>query len=133
MLANGVLHRHQAPAGRVAQATQARPRPAGGIPCERLRGARGARARGRAGRARTDRIHGVRVKGTGMSAIRVGVVAPSSAVGRVELANGVARLRAAGLDVTVHSQCARLHYTFAGTDDERAAALFAYAVDPAID
>lgn len=62
-----------------------------------------------------------------MNRIRAGVVAPSSAVGRVELANGVARLRAAGLDVTVHPGATDLHYTFAGTDEARAGALYEYA------
>jgi muramoyltetrapeptide carboxypeptidase len=68
-----------------------------------------------------------------MGRVRVGIVAPSSAVGQVELGNGVARLREGGFDVVVHPKCARLHYTFAGADRERAEALFGYARDPNVD
>src|SRR5437870_217020 len=68
-----------------------------------------------------------------MHGIQVGVVAPSSAVGQVELGKGVERLRAAGLDVRVHPSCAAIHHTFAGTDEQRAGALYEYACDPAID
>jgi muramoyltetrapeptide carboxypeptidase len=65
--------------------------------------------------------------------MRIGVVAPSSAVGQVELANGAAHLRAAGFEVVVHPQCAGLCYTFAGADAERAQALYDFATDPGID
>jgi muramoyltetrapeptide carboxypeptidase len=65
--------------------------------------------------------------------MRVGVVAPSSAVGQVELANGAAHLRAAGFEVVVHPQCAGLHYTFAGADADRARAFFDFAMDSSID
>src|SRR5258706_12862328 len=65
--------------------------------------------------------------------MRIGIVAPSSAVGQVELNNGVEHLRAHGFEVVIHPNCARLHYTFAGTDAERAQALYDFAADPMID
>src|SRR5882672_7209077 len=65
--------------------------------------------------------------------MRIGIVAPSSAVGQVELNNGVAHLRSHGFEVAVHPQCSRLHYTFAGTDAERAQAFYDFAADSAID
>jgi muramoyltetrapeptide carboxypeptidase len=45
----------------------------------------------------------------------------------VELAAGVERLRPEGFDVRVHAQCARQHFTFAGTDQERSGAFVEYA------
>jgi muramoyltetrapeptide carboxypeptidase len=51
----------------------------------------------------------------------------------VELESGVARLRDAGLSVQVHEQCSRQHFTFAGTDSQRAEAFFEYATSPDID
>jgi muramoyltetrapeptide carboxypeptidase len=65
--------------------------------------------------------------------MRIGIVAPSSAVGQVELATGAAHLRSAGLEVVVHPQCSGLHYTFAGADADRAKAVYDLATDPSID
>src|SRR4051794_1656528 len=65
--------------------------------------------------------------------MRIGIVAPSAPVGQVELANGVARLREAGLDVVVHPQCADQHFVFAGTDAQRAKAFYEFATDNRID
>ena len=65
--------------------------------------------------------------------MRLGIIAPSSAVGQVELANGAAHLRSAGFDVVLHSHCAGLHYTFAGPDADRAKAFYDFATDSSID
>lgn len=67
----------------------------------------------------------------------IGIVAPSSRVSAVELELGVARIRSArvkseGFEVRVHPQCRKGHLFFAGTDEQRAQALFDYAMDPAI-
>ncbi|MEO5968896.1 MAG: LD-carboxypeptidase [Bdellovibrionia bacterium] len=61
---------------------------------------------------------------------RIGVVAPSSKVPRVELKLGVERIREEGFKVDIHSQCYLSHLFFAGTDEERAAAFFEYAKCP---
>ena len=65
--------------------------------------------------------------------MRIGIIAPSSPCGQVELELGVERLARDGFDVIVHPQCARRHFTFAGTDDERAGALCELAYDGDID
>jgi muramoyltetrapeptide carboxypeptidase len=65
--------------------------------------------------------------------MRVGIVAPSSPCGQVELELGVERLAREGFDVIVHPQCARRHFTFSGSDDERADALCELAYDADID
>lgn len=62
--------------------------------------------------------------------MRIAIVAPSSVVPPVELDMGVARLREAGLDVFVHPQCRARHFTYAGTDAQRADAFFEVASDP---
>jgi len=64
---------------------------------------------------------------------RIGIIAPSSPCGQVELELGVERLAREGFDVIVHPQCARRHFTFAGSDDERAGALCELADDADID
>lgn len=64
--------------------------------------------------------------------VRIGVIAPCSVVPAVELSQGIERLRQAGLDVRVHEQCAHQHFTFAGTDEQRATALLEYARSPEI-
>jgi muramoyltetrapeptide carboxypeptidase len=68
-----------------------------------------------------------------MEPMRVGIVAACSAVGQVELALGTEMLRESGFEVKVHPQCARQHFTFAGTDEERAEAFYEYAIDDGID
>ena len=60
--------------------------------------------------------------------IRIAVVAASSAVPQVELAMGVAHLRAAGMIVDVQSNCASQSFVFAGNDHERAESFFAAAM-----
>jgi muramoyltetrapeptide carboxypeptidase len=67
------------------------------------------------------------------SVISVGVVAPCSPVGQVELGFGVEFLRESGFEVTLHPQCAAQHFVCAGTDTQRAQALLDYALDPEID
>jgi muramoyltetrapeptide carboxypeptidase len=67
------------------------------------------------------------------SPVRVGVVAPCSPVGQVELGFGIEVLREAGFEVKVHPQCAKQHFVCAGTDQERAEAFFEYAYDPEVD
>jgi muramoyltetrapeptide carboxypeptidase len=62
---------------------------------------------------------------------KIAVVAVSSVVPRLELDAGVARLRAEGFDVTPHAQCLARHFTYAGTDTERATALWEAATGPA--
>lgn len=63
----------------------------------------------------------------------VGIFAPSSPVGSVELGAGVAFLRDQGFKVTVHPQTKAESFIFAGTDDARAGALYELAMDPKID
>jgi muramoyltetrapeptide carboxypeptidase len=65
--------------------------------------------------------------------MRIGIVAPSSPCGQVELELGIERLAGEGFDVVVHPQCAGQHFTFAGSDDDRAAALWELANDKDID
>ena len=65
--------------------------------------------------------------------MRIGVVAPASPVGQIELSAGVEHLRKLGLDVKVHPQTAKQHFIFAATDLERAEAFYEYATDPSID
>lgn len=65
--------------------------------------------------------------------MRIGVVAPASPVGQIELNAGVEHLRKLGLDVKVHPQTAKQHFIFSGTDKERAEAFYEYASDPSID
>jgi muramoyltetrapeptide carboxypeptidase len=61
---------------------------------------------------------------------RIGIIAPSSKVPRVELKLGVDRIRLEGFRVQVHSQCYKSHLFFAGKDEERAKAFFEYAKSP---
>ena len=61
--------------------------------------------------------------------MEVAVVATSSQVPPVELEMGVALLREAGFGVRVYPQCRARHFTYAGTDDERAGAFFDAATD----
>lgn len=65
--------------------------------------------------------------------MRVGIVAPSSVTGQVELDLGLEFLRAAGFDVLRHPQCGASHFTFAGSDDERARAIWEMASDDSIE
>jgi muramoyltetrapeptide carboxypeptidase len=69
--------------------------------------------------------------------MRIAVVAPSSRFDDwQEVASGVAALAAArhpGVEVHFHPQCGKVHHHFAGTDDERAAALIEVANDPSFD
>ena len=68
-----------------------------------------------------------------MKPISVGIVAASSTVPKVEFEIGVEHLRAAGFEVTTHPQVLEQHFTFAGTDERRAQAIYEYATDPNID
>jgi muramoyltetrapeptide carboxypeptidase len=61
---------------------------------------------------------------------RIGIIAPSSKVPRIELKLGLEKIREEGFKVDVHPQCYKSHLFFAGTDQERAAAFFQYAKSP---
>lgn len=63
---------------------------------------------------------------------RIGIVAPSSAVPKVELILGVEKISKAGFEVQVHPQCFKKHLYFAGSDLERAQAFYEYALDPSL-
>lgn len=63
---------------------------------------------------------------------RLGIFAASSVVPMVEFERGVNHLRASGFEPIVHPQVSRHHFTFAGTDEERAAAIVEYAFDPTL-
>jgi len=65
--------------------------------------------------------------------ICIGVTTASSVVGQIELAIGVEHLRNCGFDVRLHEQCAECSFLFAGTDEQRAAAFYEYAMNPEID
>jgi muramoyltetrapeptide carboxypeptidase len=64
--------------------------------------------------------------------LKIGIFAASSAVPMFEFERGVNHLRASGFDPIVHAQVPAQHFTFAGRDDERAAAIYEYATDPTI-
>lgn len=64
---------------------------------------------------------------------RIGVFAPASPVGEHELAMGVAFLRGQGFEVRVHDQARAVDFIHAGTDTQRADALWELANDEAID
>jgi|GEM_PF-216686 len=64
---------------------------------------------------------------------RVGIVAASSVVPSLELEIGTAYLRDHGFAVRVHPQVFDQHFTYAGSDQSRATALFEYANDPSLD
>src|SRR5436190_10140741 len=66
-------------------------------------------------------------------AIRVGVVAASSVVPSLEFELGIEHLRSLGYDVTVHPDVLAQHFTFAGTDEQRATALFEFGRDSRFD
>src|SRR4051812_41762156 len=59
-----------------------------------------------------------------MASIKVGVVATSSVVPPVELELGVEKLKESGLDVRVHPCCLKQYLTYAGNDQQRAAAFW---------
>src|SRR4051812_48362014 len=64
--------------------------------------------------------------------MRVGIFAGSSVVPAFEFERGVQHLRARGFDPVVHEQVLTQHFTFAGNDEARAAAIYSYATDPTI-
>src|SRR5260221_7836802 len=68
-----------------------------------------------------------------MANASIALVAASSVVPRLDLQAGVDRLRAAGLDAVIHPQCFETHFTYAGTDQQRAAALWEVANDDRFD
>jgi muramoyltetrapeptide carboxypeptidase len=65
--------------------------------------------------------------------LRVGIVAASSCVPQVEFQMGLQKLHDAGLQTVVHDQCHSQSFTFAGTDEERANAIWEMATDESID
>ncbi|HEY1683277.1 MAG TPA: LD-carboxypeptidase [Tepidisphaeraceae bacterium] len=64
---------------------------------------------------------------------QIGIFAPSSVVGLVELNFGIESLREHGFAVKVLPQVKRQSFTFAGTDEQRAGAMFDLAKDSRID
>lgn len=56
--------------------------------------------------------------------MKIAIVAASSAVPEIELEEGADRLRAEGFDVQVDPRCLARHFTYAGTDDQRAESLW---------
>ena len=68
-----------------------------------------------------------------MNRKRIGIVAASSVVPRAEFELGVAHLRDNGFDVTVHPHVLSQHFTFAGTDEQRANSFFDFAQDDRFD
>lgn len=64
---------------------------------------------------------------------RVGIFSPSSPIGPVEFGAGVALLRQEGFDVIVHPQAKAKSFIFAGTDEDRAGALYELAMNPEMD
>ena len=69
--------------------------------------------------------------------MRIAVVAPSSRFDDWEVVAdrvaGIAAARHPGVDVHFHPQCGAIDHHFAGTDDQRAAALIEVANDPGFD
>jgi muramoyltetrapeptide carboxypeptidase len=65
--------------------------------------------------------------------LRVGILATSSCVPQVELHIGLQKLHDAGFQTVVHEQCSKQSFTFAGTDEERAQALWEFATQDTID
>ncbi|MCC7442083.1 MAG: LD-carboxypeptidase [Bdellovibrionales bacterium] len=70
---------------------------------------------------------------TGASGPVVRVVAPSSALGRVELDLGLARMRAAGWRADADPRCRKVWMFYAGTDAERAQAFVDAAWDASVE
>lgn len=68
-----------------------------------------------------------------MKAIKVGVIAASSVVPKVELELGIKTLEKAGFEVVVHPSVHGEHWFYPAKDQERADALLKYAADPTID
>lgn len=65
-------------------------------------------------------------------ATRIGIFAASSVVPIFEFERGMQHLRANGFEPVIHEQVSKNHFTFSGTDEERAAAFYAYAIDPTL-
>src|SRR5204863_1995083 len=63
----------------------------------------------------------------------IGIIAASSVVPKAELNLGIAHLRDAGFEVTVHPHVLEHHFTFAGSDERRANALYEFACDERFD
>ena len=62
----------------------------------------------------------------------VGIFAASSIVPKLEFDAGVEHLKANGFDPRVAPQVGGAHFMFPGNDDERAEALYSFAIDPAV-
>ncbi|OFZ70443.1 MAG: hypothetical protein A3K03_05830 [Bdellovibrionales bacterium RIFOXYD1_FULL_44_7] len=65
--------------------------------------------------------------------MRVGIVAPSGVVPKIEFQEGVAKLSGSGFEAVVHPQCFCQHLFYAGTDEERSRAFYESASDPSLD
>lgn len=64
--------------------------------------------------------------------MRIGIFAASSAVPMLEFERGVQHLRGSGFEPVVHEHVPRQQFTFAGSDEERAAAFYDQATDPTL-
>lgn len=63
--------------------------------------------------------------------MKIAITAASSAVPDIELEEGADRLRAEGFEVWVDPRCLARHFTYAGTDDQRANSLWEAAASDA--
>jgi muramoyltetrapeptide carboxypeptidase len=63
---------------------------------------------------------------------RVGIVAPSSKVPEVEFEMGLSRLRESGFEPVAHPHTLKGHLFFAGTDEQRARAVWEMALDESV-
>src|SRR5256714_2949998 len=64
--------------------------------------------------------------------IRVGIFAASSIVPEIEFTAGIEHLRASNFTPVIHAQVSKHHFIWPGTDEERAGAIYEYAIDPTI-
>src|SRR4051812_25065367 len=62
----------------------------------------------------------------------VGIFAASSIVPQIEFDAGIEHLKKAGFDPRIDPQVHQHHFMFPGDDEARAAAMYNFAVDPAI-
>lgn len=65
--------------------------------------------------------------------MKIGIVAPSSVIPKVELKLGIEEIKKRGFDVCVHPQVYKRYFSYAGDAQERALGFLDYATDPSID
>jgi len=64
--------------------------------------------------------------------IPVGIFAASSIVPQIEFAAGIEHLKKFGFDPRIDPQVAKHHFMFPGSDEERAEAIYRFALNPTI-